>query len=73
MEFEAYRRAEEEYRADVKRLTKIANEVYNGNYGYFLKVMADAWIVADSANRRIIKRAWAAIVRKYDLEAEGVV
>ena len=73
MGFEAYAPIEDKYQTDVERLSEIAIHVIHSNHGSFLKVMADAWLRADYANKRILKPAWAAIVTKYDLdkEAEG--
>lgn len=54
-------------------LNKIAVHVYNGNYGSFLKAVADAWLKADPKNKRILRPAWVILIDKYNLdkEAEG--
>lgn len=73
MGYEAYDSAEEKYQAEVKRLDDIALTVVNSDRGYFERTLADAWMHADKANKRILKPAWEGIVTKYDLakEAEG--
>jgi len=70
MGFETYDRAEEMYQAAVERLNAVAGYVADSNHGDFLKALADAWLLADASNRRILKPAWAAIVAKYTLEVE---
>lgn len=73
MGFEAYDRTGETYQADVKRLNEIAIHVVHSDHGSFLRSLAEAWLRADSFNKRILMPAWAVIVVKYSLdeEAEG--
>ena len=54
-------------------LNKIAVHVYNGNYGSFLKAVADAWLCTNAENKRILRPAWVVLIDKYNLdkEAEG--
>lgn len=50
-----------------------ALRVYNGDYGFFLKTFADAYLHADSENRKILHPAWEQLIEKYDLlEKVGV-
>ena len=73
MGFEAYDRAEEKYQHTVDRLNAISVHVSDGHHGAFMRALAEAWLLADSANKRILRQAWAAIVVKYGLEAEAGV
>jgi len=68
--FETYDRAEEMYQADVEHLNAVASYVADSNHGDFLRDLADAWLLADSSDKRILFLAWAAIVTKYSLEVE---
>lgn len=70
MGFEAFDRPEERYRTEVKRLDKIAHHVWNSDRGHFERKLADAWLHADSSNKRILKPAWEAIVIKFSLAKE---
>ncbi len=41
--------------------------VYNGDYGSFLKAFADAYLLADKKNRKILHPAWKELIDKYEL------
>lgn len=71
MGFETFNRTEEKYQAEVERLTSIAVKVSFDARSLFLECLADAWLQADSSEKRILREAWAAIVVKYSLEEEG--
>lgn len=73
MGYKAYDKAEEKYRADVKRLTSIAVKVSFDDHSLFMNCLANAWLQADKADQRILKPAWEAIITKYKLaeEVEG--
>lgn len=71
MGFEPYVKAEVSYRAEIERLDHIARYVYNSDHGSFLIVLADAWLLADLSNKRILQPAWRAIITKYDLDKEA--
>lgn len=70
MGFEGFDRPEEKYRREVKRLNRIAQCVWNSDRGHFERKLADAWVHADSFNKRILKSAWEAVVVKYRLAEE---
>lgn len=48
-------------------LHTIALRVYNGDYGSFLKTFADAYLLADSENQKILHPAWEKFIEKHDL------
>lgn len=48
-------------------LHTVALRVYNGDYGSFLKAFADAYLLADKENRKILHLAWKKFIVKYDL------
>lgn len=48
-------------------LHTIALRVYNGDYGSFLKAFADAYLLADMGNQRILHPVWKKFIEKYDL------
>ncbi len=50
-----------------KVLHTVALRVYNGDYGSFLKAFADAYLFADTKNRKILHPAWKKLIEKYDL------
>jgi hypothetical protein len=50
-----------------KVLHTTALRVYNGDYGSFLKTFADAYLLADKKNRKILHPAWRQFIEKYDL------
>ncbi len=50
-----------------KVLNTIALRVYNGDHGSFLKAFADAYLLADMGNRKILHPAWKKLIEKYDL------
>ena len=50
-----------------KVLHTVALRVYNGDFGSFLKAFADAYILADKKNRKILHPAWKKLIEKYDL------
>ena len=70
MGYPTFTQAEEKYQAEVKRLDKIATNVVNSDHGSFLKAIADAWLLADNSNKRILRSGWAAIVTKHGLAEE---
>ena len=70
MGYKAFDEAEEKYQAEVTHLNAIAAHIVNSDHGVFPKTLADAWLHADSSNKRILKPAWEAIVVKYDLAKE---
>lgn len=51
-------------------LNYIVVEVYHSKHGSFLKAIADAWLKADVPNKGILRPAWVAIIKKYNLEEE---
>lgn len=71
--YETFTKAEEKYQAEVERLTSIAVKVSFDDRSLFMNCLANAWLQADSSNKRILKPAWEGIVTKYSLteEAEG--
>ena len=73
MKYETYDVALKLYNDEVKRLNAVAGYIADSNYGDFLRALADAWLLADPSDKRILFSAWAAIVCKYSLykEAEG--
>lgn len=48
-------------------LHTVALRVYDGDYGSFLKAFADAYLIADMGNRKILHPAWRQLIEKYDL------
>ena len=50
-----------------KVLHTVALRVYNGDYGSFLKAFADAYLLADKKNRKILHPAWKELIDKYEL------
>ncbi len=50
-----------------KVLHTLALRVYNGDYGSFLKTFADAYLLADMRNRKILRPAWKKFIEKYEL------
>lgn len=66
----ALQRARSSWLEEFLRLDDIAVDVFNGKRGGFLRKFADAWLHADPQNKRIIKPAWAALIRKYNLEED---
>ena len=48
-------------------LHTVAVRVYNGDYGSFLKAFADAYLLADMGNQKILHPAWRQLIEKYDL------
>jgi len=50
-----------------KMLHIVALRVYNGDYGSFLKAFADAYLLADMGNQKILHPAWMKLIEKYDL------
>lgn len=70
MGFEAYDRAEYKYREGVVRLNAVAAHIVNSDHSTFVRTLADAWLQADSPNKRILRQAWAAIITKYGLEVD---
>ena len=70
MGFESFDKAEEMYQADVEHLNAVASYVADSDHGDFLRDLADAWLLADPSDKRILFSAWAAIVSKYDLDKE---
>ena len=48
-------------------LHTVALRVYNGDYGSFLKTFADAYLLADMGNQKILHPAWKKLIDKYDL------
>jgi len=48
-------------------LHTVAVRVYNGDYGSFLKAFADAYLLADMGNQKILHPAWRQFIEKYDL------
>jgi len=50
-----------------RALHTTALRVYNGDYGSFLKAFADAYLLADEKNRKILHPAWKEFIEKYGL------
>jgi len=50
-----------------KVLHTVALRVYNGDYGSFLEAFADAYLLADMGNQKILHPAWKKLIDKYDL------
>ena len=50
-----------------RALHTTALRVYNGDYGSFLKAFADAYLLADMENQKILHPAWRQFIEKYDL------
>lgn len=49
-------------------LTLIAYEVVSAtNQSAFVTKMAEAWLIADSENRKILTTPWSAVISKYHL------
>jgi len=55
---------------EFKVFDDIARFVLSSEHGGFLKAFADAWLRADPDNKRLLQKAWANIIVKYDLNAE---
>jgi len=54
-------------------LNKIAIEVVNDqSQSMFLRRFADAWLLTDAENKRILRPAWLVLIEKYRLkEVQG--
>lgn len=46
-------------------LRSIAVRVYHGDHGGFLRTFADAYLLADKENKKILRPAWMQIIDKY--------
>jgi len=64
------RRARASWIAEFGRLDEIAVDVYHGRRGGFIRTYADAWLHADAYNKRLMRSAWEAFIRKYGLEED---
>lgn len=49
-------------------LRSIAVKVYRGGQGAFLSSFADAYLLADSENEKILRPAWMQLIDKYLLD-----
>lgn len=67
---EAINRARASWLAEFLRLDEIAVDVYHGRRGGFIRKYADAWLHADAYNKRLMRPAWEAFIRKYGLETD---
>ena len=63
-------RAQAAWLAEFGRLDEIAVDVYHGQRGGFIRKYADAWGHADAFNKRLMRPAWEAFIRKYNLEED---
>ena len=63
-------RARDSWIHEFGRLDEIAVDVYHGHRGGFIRKFADAWHHADAFDKRLIQRAWEAIILKYGLEED---
>ncbi|MBA7493289.1 hypothetical protein ES702_03847 [subsurface metagenome] len=66
---EVPRWVQEASRAEFKRLDDIARMVAS-KHGFFLKTFADAWLVADKVNKRLLGPVWVKLIGKYGLHKE---
>jgi len=42
--------------------------VYHGEHGSFLRTFADAFLLADEANRELLRPVWKKLIEKYLLD-----
>jgi len=63
-------RARNSWTIEFGRLDEIAVDVHNGRWDGFIRKFADAWSHADAGNKRLIRHAWEALIREYDLEED---
>ncbi|GAH74430.1 unnamed protein product, partial [marine sediment metagenome] len=52
-------------------LRGIALRVYHGDHGGFMRTFADAYLLSDSENEKILRLAWMQLIDKYLLETHG--